>query len=1034
MNLPVRAFVDPIRGFAGAPREFERPDRATLADVIALVPLDNEALRPLLRVKLGGVLIDPSLYRRVLPKRDAFLTVVLPVHGGDNNLLGTIAAIALIGASLFVGGFGVPFLGAAFAAGTTGASLVAGGLSIAASLLLQGLNAPQQAGGASSDAKQIGVATAQNSFEPGAYLPRVLGTRKISPPMVMPPYTEIISDDSFVTAVYGLAGPHEIGSLKIGSSEIAEAEDVEYEIREGFASDTDLTLVTRTVIEDGVSIALSRFVTTDGHILDTTASPNTPFWHRVETKASPDAVTLVFSLGQGFGYVGGAVSNKDAVSAVRIRMRQKGTSTWINLPEFPFYGVTLNRPVRLMINLLWTAPADMPGSVTAPEERYMDWFFKHNTVTPSAGPTWTADSYFLGNVASWRDKNWDIYLNTSTFPKDRYEIEVIRGYTVRVAQFNAGTHAITASFADRNDFFQSATSGADQVVAETQSEFSDALSLAVVQSIWNEYPFNLTGQPTALIAIRAKNRSIDQVNCIASGLTDDWNGSAWVADQVTSNPASRYREVLGGDLNAEPVPSTLIDSVNLQDWHEWNTAQGHEVNAIVQGQPVPEVLSIVAQAGFARPRYGATYGVVIDRPRDPVGLITQRNAAGFSFQKPFGRLPHALKVNLADAANDYEVRELIVYDDGYAAVAGGGLLEATRFESATYPGITAEAQAEARAQRDMRFAKHRSRLLNFTMDIEHLEFQLGDLVLVETDILGQVGGRGRVSLITTSGGLVTGLVLDEQRDFTHADANSLPRAVAMRLADGTVRVERVTADDSNLNAVTFSTPFAMPSSGGDDLIFAGTLVASGTLGFEARRVLIWDMAPGPDLTCQITGIDYAEAEIYRLFQSQASFAGAGAFSAAGRRIRNRSVVIAGHGTLTTNFSSATDTAVAFAGAGSLSVLVRGSFVRSAAMAGVGTIAAAPRRIRPGAAAFSGSGTLTAIGLVLKLRGAAFAGAGGLNATFIVTRRAVVAFAGAGSMAAASTKTVKRSVAFAGVGTLSSSRGRDFSADFNNDFR
>lgn len=53
LSPPVRAFVDPAFGAMGTPLQFERPENATLADLIALVPLAHEALRPHLRVKLG---------------------------------------------------------------------------------------------------------------------------------------------------------------------------------------------------------------------------------------------------------------------------------------------------------------------------------------------------------------------------------------------------------------------------------------------------------------------------------------------------------------------------------------------------------------------------------------------------------------------------------------------------------------------------------------------------------------------------------------------------------------------------------------------------------------------------------------------------------------------------------------------------------------------------------------------------------------------------------------------------------------------
>ncbi len=870
--MSVTAFTDPILGFAGPPIEVPRPDRATLADLIALVPLHSEALRPHLRVKLGGELIDPALYHRVLPKADTYVQIVLPVHGGKGGILGTLAVIALVGASVFVGAAGLPFLGSAFAAGSVGANLVAGGLSLAASLLLQGLNTPQGADGAGGG-KEVGVASAQNSFEPGAYLQRVLGTRRLPPQLVMPPFSRIDGDDQIVTAVYGLAGPHQIDDIRVGSADIDGAADITYEVREGFASDAALTLVTDTRIEVPMNLRLSQYrmkaTGEDTNIIDTTISPYAPQWHRVASKIGPDRVKLYLTFEQGLIYAQADEGPVPAITAIRLRVRKKGTVSWYNLPELLVRGDKQNGALRVFLDFNWLATGDMPGSVTAFSPNYGGWSWKYDLVTNNTASVtyWTADTYFATNKVDWLNKQQvKVYLDTATFPQDgAYEFEVMRGYTTNESGFaatSASVHTVNWNSLTSYDIFSTLTVGADTKVPNAQTRAADLLVVSVIQSIWNEYPFDFTGQPTALIAIEARNRSLEQVTVRAGGYMADWDGADWVADQVTSNPASHYRHVLRDDLNAEPAQASLLAEEELQDWHEWCAAEGVNCDLVVQGQPVDQVLSIIAQAGMARPRYSATYGVVIDRPRDPVTIITQRNASGFSFSKPFGRLPHALKVNLADEDRDYEVRELIVYADGYNADGSGDLIEASRFESITYDAITNEVQAQRRAQRDLRFARYRSRLINFSVDIEHLAYTLGDLVLLETDILGQIGGRGRVRSITTGGGLVTGLILDEQRDFTEADADTAQRAVAMRLQDGTLRIEKVTGSDANLNAVVFTTPFAMPTDGGDDLIVVGTLVVTGSHGREARKVLIWDLAPGPDLTAQITAIDYADSEMY----------------------------------------------------------------------------------------------------------------------------------------------------------------------------
>lgn len=871
-----RAFADPALGLAGPVRHYPRQPGASLADLLELVELPHPALRPMLRVKLNGELIeDAGLYRMIRPKGDCHVTVVLAVAGGNGGagkVLSTVAAIALIGASLFVGGGGLAFLGAAFAQGGFGASLLSAGLSLGASLLLQGLAVPTAAA-RNETIEAVGSASAQNAFEPGAYLQRVIGTRRVAPQMIMPPWTYFSGNDAYVVAAFGLAGAHQIEGIRIGSTAVEDDANITLITREGFDDDTAITdpEFTQTVIEIPVGVAMSDFLTKAdeeaGTALDTDAPVYLPQWHRLESKDAPDEIVVNLLLPGGLYNLSPDDPDLDAdiaaVTALRMRFRAVGASSWVNLPEFVLRGRRGQDAIRLAIRLVFLASADIP-SVDAFSPNYRGFSWRYNSVTDTMSG-WTANVYFNGTKIDWSDsQHLTVYLNVANFPKDRYEIEMIRGATVHDYIFNSTTHVLGLGGEPftLNSFFSYEDNTTTYDLVRGINRYVRAINIVSIQSIYDEAPFDFSAQPTTVIAMVARNRSIEQVSCLASGYVADWDGDEWVADQISANPASWYREVLTGALNAEPVSATLIDAANLVDWHEWCDERGHAVHAVLQGQPVSECLSIIAQAGFARPRHAALHGVVIDRPRSPVGLITQRNAGGFGFEKPFARLPHALRVTYADAEQDYAVRETTVYADGYNADGSGDLIEASRFDAINYAGITRASRIEMRAKRDLRFARHRSRLIGCTMDIEHLEFQLGDLVLLETDILGQVGGRGRVKSIVAGGGLVTGLVLDEQRDFTAADAAEATRAVALRLTDGSIVTHAVTADDSNLSVVSFATPFAMPTDGGADMIVPGTLVATGTLGQEARSVLIWDMAPGPDLTAQITALDYAEAEMY----------------------------------------------------------------------------------------------------------------------------------------------------------------------------
>ncbi len=892
-----RAFPDLLHGTAGPVIEMPRPMNATLAELIDLVPLGEEALRAHLRVKLNGEMIAPHLYRLIRPKDMAYITVYLAVHGGGGDsgkLLSSIAAIALIGASLFVGAFGVPFLGTAFAAGSIGANLVAGGLSIAASLLLQGLN-PQTGSSQQQASEQVGVASAQNSFELGGYLQRVAGTRKIAPKMIMPPWTYFEGNDQIVVLAYGLAGPHAISDVRVGYAAVEDDPNIEIEIREGFADDAPLTLITNTVIETQAGVVMTDFQTISSEEssdeLDQSQPSFVPTWHHLETKRSPNQAIVNFSFPGGLFNVSPDNPDLDAdiaaVTALRMRIRQDGGTIWSNLPEFVLRGRRGQDTLRFAVRFVWCAAGDIPA-VNPFSANYRGFSWRYNTVTDMDG-VFAADSYFSGSVIDWVDsQHLTVYLDTAVFPQDRYEIEAIRGSTVHSFIWDPATHKLGDGATILDSFYSYRDTGSELVLARGINRYVRDIQIDNVQSVFDEAPFDFATQPTAVLAMRARNRSISQVSCVASGYAPNWDGAAWVPDQITSNPASWYREVLTGDLNAEPAPLSLIEGPSLVDWHGWCASRGLEVNAIFEGEPVTSVLSTIAQAGFARPSYGAPYRVVIDRRRDPVGLITQRNAGGFAFEKPFMRLAHALKVNLADIENDYEVREVIVYADGYNADGSGGLIEATRFESITYPGIVHEDKAIARAKRDLRSAKWRSRLITFTMDIEHLEFTMGDRVWLETDILGQIGGRGRVKEIVYDGGLVSGLRLDEEWNFGSdvgegggyilredggyllredggrfiRDGDQPARGVILRLADGTLLTAPVTEDDSDRTLVTFETPFAMPTASGDDLLGHGTLVATGWLSRVAREVLAWDIQPGPDLTANITAIDYAADEIY----------------------------------------------------------------------------------------------------------------------------------------------------------------------------
>lgn len=905
--IHVRVMVDAI---TGAWADVTVPARSTVAEIVARIPLapEHEERRALLEAWLGEDRIPADRWHRVRPfawsiERPVALVLRLPVHGGGrggNKALSIIAAIALISLTAFVGGgglFGV--LGAGFEKGALGARLLSAGISIAGSLALQGLNKPESR---KESRDPIGNAAAPNDFAPGAALQRVIGRAMVAPQLVVPPFTTLLPAvlkagkvtryNQTVTAVYALAGRHQIEQVYIGAVEASSIPDVEIETRPGTATDAPLTLVTDTRIETNTQLTLSGWETDpdddDGAVeIIGTPEQSGPDWHRVETTTDPDAFRFEFVAPSGFIIRDKNGNPHSQGAALRIRMRLRGTSAWggwIQLPELGIRAREGNDPMRLQLEVRWVdALPSSAGSAWPPTSKALSKIKGWASVYTHAdwsSPLLTAKG---NGFAQWEwesDKRIILYLLKRQYKQGRWQFEIKRSWPFNFDYFNTTTHLLNAGGVIVNDFFTppvAATSTKNAMLYLNPAYCTDNLVLTSVQSIHDEYPIVADGDPVTLIAVRAKNRSIERVRVLATGVCPDWTGAAWVT-RANRNPASWYRHILRDRHNARPVADALIDGALMIDWAEWCTATGKTVGIVAKGKSVEETLRAVALCGWASPSFGAKHSAVIERARSaPVGVVSQRNAGRFGIAKAFGDLPHGLRITFADETDDYTPREIIVYAPGYAASARGGYLEATVFEAISYDGLTTEAAVRARGALDYRWRTLRSTLHKATMDFEHLEFQRGDLVLWEADILGGVTGRGRVTgLVRNGAGAITDIDIDEAQTLVGADVDlwDVPDlwrvadlwtvgrfGAAIRCDDGSVVVAEASSS-TDATRIHLATPLAMPMSGARELIDEDCLVVCGPVVSVAREVIVWDIAPGADLTAEITAVDYCGEEFY----------------------------------------------------------------------------------------------------------------------------------------------------------------------------
>ncbi len=800
--------------------------------------------------------------------------------GGGKNVLAIVAGIALTALTGFVLGGGIAkslgLTGKFFAAGGLGSIAAAAGVSLAGSLLLAGLvpppSIPTARGGTVQNA---GPASAEgNVLQPNAPVPRVVGERKVFPPLASEPLTYFDGADEVVEAMYILAGPHRLLDIRIGATPIESLADVEYETREGFPGDAPISIIGRQARTESRNTELRPHTvnSNDGVTLESpTGDLATALPQRmtVATRDAPDEhlLHLVFPAG-----INRNASDSDALRVpFRLRIRRFGTTAWINLPELHFQASS-PRQIRATIRLVWTANAATTPSAATGEGWVMARFaVPGQTIAPS-GDDFVADTYFstgvgqfwlnAGNTGGTRVDHvqmnrWtaEFILDTAVFPRGRYEIEIQRGAVVRNVNWDDATYTVNSTVYDLFESF-----GTPARVPVSRNGVSDSVVLVRSVSIWNQHP--LPTDDFAVVAIRARNRQMDQVSVLAGGIVPDWNGTTWTGRFVTANPAPHLRQILTGPQNLDPVPQSVLDNDELVAWRADCAAKGYECNALIEDGSVDDAARIVASCGYARPYMSEVWGVIRDRDRSadaPVQVFTPRNSSGFRWTKAFARPPEGFRVNFRDAARDYEARQITVFRPGVSSDTG-------RLEQVTYEGLVTEAEVRAKALYDQSQTDLRDVFYTLDAPAEAIVCRRGSLVGVQHDSLDEQSGSALVIDITHGGaGNITSLRLDgmvpvqNEPDFLAVpDLLAVPDMLAIGARTGCVirrATSRTTHAVSNATGMTDTLTFSPAIS--PDGVDIGTLVATGPLTRETLRLIVFAIEPREDLTATLTLVDEA---------------------------------------------------------------------------------------------------------------------------------------------------------------------------------
>lgn len=279
-----------------------------------------------LRVEIGGVEVPRALWAKVRPKAlvPIYCTVMPAGGGGGGKILRTLALVALtvftagVASGAFLAGVSLEFGGLVLAGATLASAISVVGM-LVINALIPPPKPPSIGGGGESPGRWNQLTGSSNQATPYGPIPLVLGECKVFPPHAAMPYSEVLGDTSYQRLMFDLGhdygGPDDptvymqVTDLKIGESDIASFDDVEYEITK------TPTLYTSDVAEVAVSAAMN-----DSDSVVRTTSPG----------VSEISVDVVFQQGL-FGL--DDKGNQTSVTAyLTVEYSPAGANTWTAVP------------------------------------------------------------------------------------------------------------------------------------------------------------------------------------------------------------------------------------------------------------------------------------------------------------------------------------------------------------------------------------------------------------------------------------------------------------------------------------------------------------------------------------------------------------------------------------------------------------------------------------------------------------------------------------------------------------------------------
>ena len=703
------------------------------------------------------------------------------------------------------------------------------------------------------DSPTYSIGANQNQENKWGSVPVMLGRHKVYPPLGASSYTELVGSDEYLRMllVWGY-GPLKIEDLKIGDTALTSFDDVDIETREGWSTDTPLTLFPSSVSQTAIGAKLTK---AGGRVVRT-------------AEANVDELSVDVAFPRGLVQFDNAGNRTSRTVTLSIQYREVGSGTWASVPTtkpLSVSGTSLG-PISLEEGTYSVYVSNPEAKIyikSGTDSITGSYRIGEYTVSAVGGVTVTdlSPADCTGLVCSLETRfKWT---GLETALRADFYIAVTGGtagtVTTQTAEFiDNTTSVVRRGFNWKVDNTKQYEIGITRITADTDDDkIVDEVYWTYLRSIKTTYPISFPHN-LAVTALRIKatdqlSGQLNNINGVISSYCPVWDDVAkeWGSDEadyeITNNPAALIRWVLTCNANARARTAAQIDDDTLGEFYEFCETNGYAFNMYrdFTASVFETCQDIAATARAAVTIKDGLWSVVADTGEQTlVQHITPRNSWGFSAEKRLYHRPHAFRIRFRNEDNDYNDDERIVYDDGYNSS------NATLFESIEFPGITDPALIWKFGRFHIAQARLRPEMYTLYQDFEHLVCRRGDKVRVSHDIPLWGSGWGRVKSLVTDGGNITHVVLDEL--VTMEAGKSY--ACRFRLANGDTLILSVVTAVGTTATLELSTPVA--EAFGPE---AGDLAMFGEADRETVELLVHSIQRAGDFTAQLSLVDVATA-------------------------------------------------------------------------------------------------------------------------------------------------------------------------------